>query len=180
MTGAYNEFWQWDDKMQLGDHWLRIAEHYFTDSSQNYTVGNLYVRGIQYRFGQPGAYDPENRSWTTAEGRLLWEPLWIINFDLANADILSLQAQETDDGTTVTITFDGDPRQKYGVEMENCVQTYYLDRENRLLRLVETSTRRETIDGQEYLYEVVSDIYNLPVSYEEAAQVIQTAKAEAK
>lgn len=129
--GADNEY------LQQGEVWLRVGEMYFTDRTQNYTVGNLSTGGKQYRFGHAGDHNWDaSFNWTVASNGQLWERLWLMEFDLDAATITSLEEQ---DGI-ITIVFDGNPRPDSDTVYETCTQVWYLDEEGRLTGLTEEAT----------------------------------------
>ena len=130
-TGSFQEYWQ------SGEDWMRIGEQYFVDEEKNYTVGNLCLGDTQYRFGHADTYGTGPRRWKTPTEEQLWHRYWLLDFDLSEARILSLEKWDTEEGMAVKMELGRNTDTGvYGIHYRR-FHTYYLDAEGKLLRLEE-------------------------------------------
>lgn len=172
-NGSTMEFWKWCDS------WLmtRSVDMAAIASVQDYTVGNLLLDGVQYRFGH-ATNRPADKVWTVAEEhQQIMEP-WILRNALLTENVVKVITNYTADTIEITLYFNGPPREMEDGDWYGCVQTWYLDPSWNLQRVTEIVTMRYVEDGVTYYPKVTQDIQIMPSTTEEVTAILEAAKAE--
>ena len=167
-TRYESEYWQEEDR------WYGVGTMELTDGNLQ-TTGYVSENDVQYTFFVSGAYHPENRRWSLAEGDQRWYSHWLPLFELKEAEISEIREEMTGDGCIITTVLD---HTSAGEQYTQLYIRWHLDKKGVLTHVERYEQFTTTEDGETFLMGIQMDISLLPTDAEAIKAEIDSALAE--